>query len=292
MTPSGDGLSVEPANNVSIGEYSPIELFYLSAQLGGKFILGLDDPLLGYLTEEIDAVRMQVRQRLIDRGDVVVDADDLVVMEPSLHHQIETVTFPDVWVLVGASGSAAAADHTFYLKNGDAVQLTRGTDTTRLLVSLSGVEDVLARLVDLLRLTVQPAAAGGDVSLPGEAFDECWRSVTEENDPSKGQACLERHGVAQESALALSRAMATSERSALVSFYRLGREAWEPTWLRVLEDETGLRLVRSTNRHGRSWVDVASRDATALAADLRRALDSAEAGPGAGRAPDAVRPVA
>lgn len=74
---------------------SPQEATYLASLLGGTSLLGLEDPFIGWLTEEIQEVWEKARDELAGRRYIEIDRDNRIIMDTTTAALIGTWVFPD-----------------------------------------------------------------------------------------------------------------------------------------------------------------------------------------------------
>jgi len=181
--------------------YSIHELFFVGDILQAPGLIGLSDPYVGYLAEEIQERMEAARQSLLERGLLKVTGEDVEV-DPDLGKVVQIMsTSPKVLV--------AARDQTPLLVHISGDGLVKQETVSDDLVSisdLSGWEEVKRDLVHFLSLSDTSAAPGPTFTTNASVIDQARELVQAEGQDDALSSCkqlLVEKGIPPESAEAL-----------------------------------------------------------------------------------------
>lgn len=195
------------------------ELYLLSGILQLSGIIGLSDPFVGYLTEEIQECLEAARQSLLERGLLRVTGENVAV-DPDLEKVLQIIfTSPKVVV--------AALDQSSILIHSSEDWIVKQEIVSDGLVSLSylpGWEQVKRDIVHFLSRSDSSSAPGPAFTTNASVIEQAREliKVEEQNDPlsSCKQALVEK-GIPPESATALAATLSGNHSTgSLVAFDR------------------------------------------------------------------------
>ncbi|MDQ2809065.1 MAG: ESX secretion-associated protein EspG [Chloroflexota bacterium] len=257
--------------NTPILTCTATEATLLVSLLGAPTLLGLQDPFVGWLTEEITVAWERARAALVARRVLALGIDAALMLDPATGVLLHTWAFPVAsYILTRTPAGGTTATHYFHMGPHLAVEQTQAGDD----ITVTGLPDraaVVARVADLLGIVAQRAAPGGPATLPEAAFLAA-RAQGAAGERAAALVVLRRAAVGEETAQALAASLRRPVlHGALVALARRPT-AWEVAGLGLLDSAGGLWQLRSFTRDGTAWVEAIPTDAGALRTALRRAM--------------------
>lgn len=248
------------------------EMVFLASLLGADTLLGIEDPFMGWLADEIEEAWQQVRTALAGRRFIEIQPDDSIVMDVAVAALVGTCAFPEAsFVLTVTLAGEEAEVHYFHLTRHLAVEQTMVAEGCRL-TALEDARAIFTRMTNLLGLHEQRAAPGSG----GVLLEECLaqaRTLADESGVASAQTTLQQAGLDADTAAALAETLACPVRNgALVALAR--RETtWEVVGLGLLEGQNGLWRLRAFTRHGENRVEAIPCDAAEACQAVRRVMN-------------------
>lgn len=251
---------------------SPVEATFLASLLGADMLLGIQDPFLGWLTEEIEEAWEQTRQALADRRFIEVQPDGGIVMDIAVAALVGTWAFPEAsFLLTFTPADGTQQRCSFHLTSNLGVEQSQADDATEL-TALEDAQAVYRRILQVFGLKDQLAAPGSRAALPEASLIEARACAVEGGEAAASRA-LQKAGLPEETAeslaCTLTRAVANG---ALVALARR-TTTWEVGGLGLLEGANGLWCLRSFTRDGENWVEVTPCDAARARQEIRRLMN-------------------
>lgn len=216
------------------------ELYLLAMVARAGHLLGLEDPFLGCLTEEVDDLLSFARRTLIARGQLLVSADENVALPPVMADLVRTNSQARRTLVLSSGGQTAgggqAADGRLAAESAQAVEQVRLihvmprqcleqqalADGRIALRAVPGANVAGDCVRAFLRVPQVPAAPGPPVTLPAAELAEARRLALGQ-DQAGSVAALARAQVPAESVPSLADALARAGTSG--SLTTLLREA-------------------------------------------------------------------
>lgn len=243
---------------------SGAEIYLLGAISGGEKLIGVRDPFVGWLTEEIVEKLESVRGDLRARGYVVAQ-DTSVAVEPSLAPLIATLAAPRVTVM----GTLHHPGHDME----ERAYHVGGTYTVRLSqheqqYQLEPIADsaIATDICTWWGLRDQVAAPGVSFRLEQSALLAARDAA---GDAAAAAALLSEVGAPAETAAPFASALHTPQSNGSLAVLRRGPAGWDVRGVAILESAAGLWRLRAFQQHDAPWVEVAPESA----ADLIRRVD-------------------
>jgi len=236
---------------------APAEVTYLAALLDIDSLIGVPDPFVGWLADEVRAAMERAQADLAARGIICLDPDGTIGVDADTAALIRACGHARrsfMLTLVPAAGRSAV--HCFHAADDAAVHLE--TDAARgcRLESLDGpgaIADAMLNLSGLYPREVTPGLDGGAV--PEEALVRA-RSLAAEAGAEAAQAALQEAGLGPAAAQLLAGALAEPLVNGTVMCVTPGASVWNTDALGFFESELGLWLLRPLVRGGQKWVDI------------------------------------
>ncbi len=251
---------------------SPVEAIFLAGLLGADVLLGIRDPLLGWLDEEIEEAWDQARATLAERRFIEVQADGGIVMDTTVAALVGTWAYPETSFLVTfTSAEGISQIRSFHLTRNLGVEQVQADDVVQLTV-LEDAQAVYRRILEIFGLDDQSAAPG-----PGGALPEAYLMEARARAMAMGKGAalqiLEEAGLPQAAAESLAQTMARPiANGALVALARR-TTTWEVDGLGLLRGENGLWHLRSFTCAGENWVEVIPCDAARARQEIRLVMN-------------------
>lgn len=257
-------------------ELSAQEMIFLAGSLGADMLLGIDDPYRGWLANEIEEAGKQVQDSLEERQFIRLQPDVGIVLDVAVAAMVRSCAFPQAsFVVTTTSSDGGVVPRYLHVAPHLAVEqvlMTELSDTYRLTAIEGGGTAVYRRILEILGLDGQQAAAAHGGELPEVNWLRAREAVAE-HEFGKAREILQEGGLSDTTAFALVETLGTLVfNSALLALAR--RETtWEVAGLGVLEGQNGLWRLRAFTRNGKNWVEVIPCDADAARRAIRRVMN-------------------
>jgi len=263
---------MEMENEAPIVTCSTQEMVFLASLLGADTLLGIEDPFMGWLADEIEGAWQQARAELAERHFIEVQDDDSVVMDVAVAALVGTCAFPEASFVLTVTPAGESVDvRYFHLTRHLAVEQTMEGEGCQL-TALENAQAVFARVTGLLGLHEQRPAPGSGGILMEQHLAQA-RALADESGTEAAQTILQRSGLDADAAAALAETLAYPVcNGALVALAR--RETtWEVAGLGLLEGQNGLWRLRAFTRDGDNWVEAIPCDALEACEAVRKAMN-------------------
>lgn len=250
---------------------TPTEATLLASLLGASTLLGVQDPFVGWLTEEIAEAWTRAQTALTARRVLTVETDGALTLDPAMGVLLHTWAFPLAsCILTRSLPGGTAETRYFHIGQNLAVEQTQVDDAVEV-AALPDATAVFGRIAHLLGIVAQRAAPGGRARLPEVTFRAARAQAT--GDREVTVAALRGAGLTEETAYALAASLRHPVlHGALVALARRPT-AWEVGGLGLLDSAGGLWQLRAFTRDGTAWVEATPTDAAGLQTTLRRAMN-------------------
>jgi hypothetical protein len=247
---------------------TPSELFCLAGLLGADSLVGVADPFLGWLTEEVNDEMAKAREALAARKILAVESGDRIVVDVAAAALAGTVATPQAsFTLTMNEPGNSAVQRSFYWHKPMTVELVPGADGRYHLCALESGGEIRTRIPTIWKIKAQRAVRGETLSVPESSLDEA-RRLLDSKGPSAAAQVLTRAGALEGPARALIASIAEPiANGAVVALRRQGTD-WEVAGLGMLLGKNGLWRLRSFSRGGEPWIEAAPCSAKALTAEI------------------------
>ena len=251
------------------------EITFLAAALGANTLLGVDDPFLGWLTEEIEEVWEETQTTLAKRNFIKPQSDGEIVMDVAVAAMIGTCAFPDAsFVVTLTPAGGAATTHYLHVTEHLVVEqvAVTGREPAYRLTALADGEAAYRRVLEIFGLAEQPSVRVSGGELPEAALTQA-REMIAQGAAAEVPEILREAGLAEDTAVALTETLNNPlVNGSLVALARL-ETAWDVAGLGILEGQNGLWRLRAFTRDGEQWVEVIPCDADAAREAVRRVMN-------------------
>lgn len=202
------------------------ELYFLACVLQITSLIGLEDPSLGLLAEEVEEFLERAKQSLAERGLLEIQSDGKVVLDAGVAALISPVAFANCTLITSRINKTDGMSYPRYIHLMSNLLIEQETlpDTQVSLTAVRDWETLAQRLEDFFGLTEAPAAPGLAFTLTDADLTEARRLAL----AGAAEACyafLNHVGVPTEAIPALATALAEGQNAGSVAV--LHREARE-----------------------------------------------------------------
>lgn len=247
------------------------EISLLASLLGGDTLLGIDDPFIGWLTEEIEEEWQLVKASLADRRFIELVSDEEVVMDVAVAALVGTCAFPEASFAV-TYAEAGNEPSTQYLHVSDelvveqlAVAAPAGSYR---LTALEDRKSILEYTLELFGLDEQHAIAASKGELPRTAIARA-RDLAAGGEPGAVKAVLREAGLPESAASALGETLLDPIANGALVGLRQEETTWDVAGMGFLAGSNGMWRLRSFTRSEEEWVEVIPSDALEVRETIR-----------------------
>lgn len=250
------------------------ELWLLLSQFGPAVVLGIEDPYLGWLADEVKDAHQKAAQSLLERGlaqpvdsgTIDVD-DDLLALTEIIAHPQHTA------ILQVSSRAGDGAQRYFYLSDTRAVERIDVEDGKQQLNSIPADGALVKCLADLMRSGPPRVGRGMAFSLPEETLFKAAEFAAQGDENAIDEA-LTASGLTDSNAAALKLALTHPMANAsLAVIINIGKpEVQHVSGFGILESEQDLWLLCPYEDHGKQFVEVRPTDDNGIQRRLEETL--------------------
>lgn len=252
---------------------SATEATFLASLVGGKALVGMRDPFLGWLTEEILESWEQARRALSERRYIAVEPDGRIVLDTAVAALVSTWASPDASFILNVTRAGEANDvRYFHLTRYLAVEQCLASESHYQLTALENGSAVFERIVQLLSLSHQPSAPGSRALATNDVLTRV-RSIATVSGSAQAAAEMQQAGATTSAAQALGETLAHPIMNGALVALAQGQTAWQVCGLGLLEGTNGLWRLRSYSRDSETWVEALPCDAKQARAEIRRVMN-------------------
>ncbi|MEI6776384.1 MAG: hypothetical protein WCK70_05755 [Chloroflexales bacterium] len=243
------------------------ELYLLSAITGGETLIGVQDPFIGWLTEEIVEKLESVRGDLHARGYVVV-RDTGAAVEPSLAPLITALTVPHIAVMVTLHHPGHdLEERAYHVGHASTVKLSQSGQHYQLEPMTESA--IAADICNWWGLHDQIAAPGVPFRLEQSTLLAARDAA---GDAAAAAALLSEVGAPAETAASFASALHDPQTNGSLAAMRRGAAGWDVRGVAILESAATLWRLRAFQHHDAPWVEVAPESAAGLTQRVERLL--------------------
>ncbi len=251
------------------------EMVFLAELLGADTLLGVTDPFMGWLAEEIEEAREQTLQALAERDLLEIQPNGDIVLDDEVATLVGVCALRDASFVVTVVNAAREVEaHYLHVARQLAVEQTALGEppNTYQLTMLGDRDSVYERILHLFGLDKQAAAPSSGGQLP---YSELARAgeVAGEVGREAAQQILKEAGLPDETATTLAQALADPViNGSLVAIASRDAE-WKVDGLGLLEGRNGLWQLRAFTKGDENWVEVIPSDADKVRQSIRRIVE-------------------
>jgi hypothetical protein len=183
------------------------EFWFLLQQFGTGIVLGLKNPYLGWLIEEIEDANRTALRSLVDRDIVRVISKNQIEIDDMLASIIKTCLHPQQTVISQFQDSKGVdKQHYIYFGNNLIVEHIEFKRGQHFLTAIKDRYALLAHLSEVLRLSSEVASRGKKFRLPEQVLFES-RSLCSQGQARKALNYLKKEKLSEVNAALLARAL-------------------------------------------------------------------------------------
>ncbi|ANS77106.1 hypothetical protein AWM70_05565 [Paenibacillus yonginensis] len=155
------------------------ELFFLAGILGSDRLLGVEDPFLGYLTDEIAAEWENVKRALLTKGYLTLgDSEDELTMAPEVFARVAIAGFAERACWVRYEHASESFEGYLHITNEKVVEVARGdeSDSFYTLKELGNVQAAADLLVERMKWKEESLSDLPALLLSRRKFNDLYES--------------------------------------------------------------------------------------------------------------------
>lgn len=188
-------------------EFSSDEFWLLLQQFGPAVALGIKNPHLGWLIEEIEEADRNALRSLVDRGIVRVVSKNQIELDDALAAMIKTCAHPR-HTLITQFQNADGANKQRYIHFGDNLivehmEFKRGHHRV---TAIKHQGALVEHLDEVLRLSSTASSRGGKFKIPESTLFEA-RALCKDGETRKASTNLKKAKLSEEKAAMLAKAL-------------------------------------------------------------------------------------
>jgi len=262
-------------NQIPVITCSAQEMAFLAGSLGADTLLGVADPFMGWLADEIEDAWKQAQSALAGRSFIKVQPDGGIVMDVAVAALVGTCAFPDAsFVVTFTPAGGETVTRYLHVTKQLAVEQAAVSEPVAAyrLVALENGEAAYERVLRIFDLDGQRAVSSPGGELPEAGLIQA-REAAADGGLKEAQRVLREVGLSRTTAAALAETLVNPvANGALVALAR--REtAWDVSGLGVLEGQNGLWRLRAFTRGEENWVEAIPCDAAEAREAIRRVMN-------------------
>lgn len=247
--------------------FSGAELYLLSMIADGETLIGVRDPFVGWLTEEIGEQLESVRDNLRVRG-YVLTRDVGVGIEPSLAPLIAALAAPRIAVIVTRHHPGHdLEERAYHIGRTSTVKLSQHGQHYQLEPIAESA--IAADICGWWGLHTQGAAPGVPFKLEQVALLAARDTA---HDEAAAAALLSELGATATTAAAFAATLHAPQINGSFAALRRGAAGWEVSGIALLASALGLWRLRAFEHHAAPWVELAPTAAAELRQRVERLL--------------------
>ena len=262
-------------NHVPAITCSAQEMIFLASSLGADTLLGIADPFVGWLTEEIEETKELVQATLAERNFVAIQPDDEIVMDVAVAALVGTCAFPDAsFVVTFTPADGEATTRYLHVTERLAVEQTAMPEpvATYRLTALENGQAAYGRILEIFGLNGQRAVSSPGGELPEAALIQA-REAAAKTEREKAREVLEKAGLSNDVAAALAETLSNPVANGALVALAHQETAWDVSGAGILEGQNGLWRLRPFTREGENWVELIPCDADEARESIRRVMN-------------------
>jgi len=136
------------------------ELWLLLSQFGPAFVLGVQNPYQGWLTEEIEAAHRKAAISLLERGLAQFLTDETLDVDDDLMVMAKAITHPEDTIILQCSKEDSGRQHYFHCANDTVVERVEVAADKHLVSILPSRNSLAARVLSEVDLPAAPGCRG------------------------------------------------------------------------------------------------------------------------------------
>lgn len=241
------------------------ELWFLMSQFGPAYIIGMDNPHLGWLAEEIEKADRKTVQLMVKRGLIRPISEEEIEMDDAVASMVQVCVQPEHSLIVHSSQMEEGAERDRYIHLAGDWIVEHIEDETGLhrLTAFRDRESLAAYLQEDLRMNSKARSSTETFCLPEDILFTASRLYAE-GKGGEGKALLQRCDLNSTIIEAIDKVLANpvANGSFVVIVNQNNPETQYVRGFGILEGETQFWLMRPIEKLGQPQVEFMSADAT------------------------------
>lgn len=238
-------------------DFTADELWFLLQQFGTGVVLGIKNPHLGWLVQEIQEANRVALRSLVDRNIVRIASKHQIELDDVLATMVRTCAHPG-HTLISQFQDSTGKDKQRYIHFADDlivehIEFKRGQHR---LTAIQNHVALLEHLNEVLRLSSSASSRGGKFHLPEKALFEA-RSLCSKGHVRQALSNLKKARLPEEKAVLLTKVLSKPvANSAFVSLRNQGKSQTQNVkGFALLESKTGLWIMMPYDKDGDKMVE-------------------------------------
>ena len=231
-------------------ECTSTELLYLASLRGGQTIIGINDPLRGLSTEDVESALLQARDTLATRRVLALGSDGRITLDYDVARVVDAVARPrhTFFTFEVTASAADAVDHgrrrVIHLRGSVAVEVVAEAGREPVvLVPLAGLWGIGDAVLAFWAVADQTPARGGQrTTITQRAMHAAAREAAQHGAAHTASLLLDA-GAGEPAARALAETLSHPRRNAALLAFEPTRPG-QTTALGMLEGDNGLWRLR------------------------------------------------
>ena len=249
---------------MSAFNFSTDELWFLMSQFGPAYVVGMENPHLGWLIEEIEEADRTAVQGLIEKGTVRIIEEGKIDLDDTVAALIRACTHPEHSLIVNGGNDKDDASLTRYIHfaNGLIIEHVKMKSGEHQLTLLKNHDEILVRLEENLRDGTNTKGTTDPFFISEEALYNAT-SLFSQGKPKKGRALLQESVLEPVCATALADTLSNlvANASFVVICNQNNASTQRVSGFGILEGEDQFWVMKPIKKDGKQVVEFTSTDA-------------------------------
>jgi len=253
-------------------QLSTQEYVLLAGLQGGTYLLGIDDPYLGYLQEEIEATWAQLQLDLIDRGILEAMQSEMPRITPEVVRLLEPCFAPQVSFLVTThTPDDGAHQQILHVSESGIAQQNIGRDETHEFWLLSEVAEAYQQVIESFCLENQSEISGTELCIDEAEFTKATLAALAGN-TEEAIKVLKQAGCNNTCAKQLVDQITSYQVNGSIVALAWRSNSWEAADVNFLVGVERIWSIRPEADMGHHWLRLSPRSAEGARDDISRLL--------------------
>ena len=251
------------------------EMTFLASSLGADTLLGVADPFVGWLADEIEQARDQVQTELAGRSFIEIQPDGGIVMDVAVAALVGTCAFPAAsFVVTSTPAGGETVMRYLHVTKQLAVEQAEVTEPAAAyrLTALENGKAAYERVLQIFGLDGQQAVSAPGGELPEASLIQAREAATEAG-REEAHKVLAEAGLSNDAAAALAETLVNPIANGALVALAHQETSWDVGGLGVLEGKNGLWRLRAFTRGEENWVEAIPCDAAEAHEAIRRVMN-------------------
>lgn len=234
------------------------EFFFLAGIIGSDRLLGVEDPFVGYLTEEIAVEWEKTKQSLLSKQYLIQEEGGELSIPPEVFSRVAIAGLAERACWLKYENQDSAFEGYLHVTDERVIQVCRSGEDNRcyLLSELGTIEQTCDQLVQDLALSDQNWGDIPALLLSRKEFGDIYTSVSEQNSDDIGDR-LARLTDDAEGSIALAKCMKNKVSSGELQLSIWNGSSWESQNAAFIVNESMNWLLRMSLEGDQDWLTAA-----------------------------------